>query len=355
MPENYLRGFRLMHSAIKRFNLDLSGLTVLTEAASGNYVYTPLIAALANAEKVYAITADSKYGKASEIIKETYELAGLLGVEKRLNITKTKNAETIKEADIITNLGFVRPLDRQMIGLMKQNTAIPLMWETWEFRDNEIDMGACKEKGIIVMGTDENHPKLDVFCYSGPLCAKMLFGQNIEIHKNKIAIVSKDIFGKVIEKYLAMLGAETHLIDDLKSEPNRACLKNSDALVIADYASKDLFIGKAGQISAKELNILSPGIVVVQFTGDVDTEELDRFNIPYTPKRRVGSFRMGKTFADLGPKPIIDLHCAGLKVGEAIARARREGKSIEESKTIALKYSPAQDFSPEQKKRFGII
>jgi hypothetical protein len=42
---------------------------------------------------------------------------------------------------------------------------------------------------------------------------------------------------------------------------------------------------------------------------------------------------------------VIDLHCAGLKVGEVMAKARLCGKSVEETKILALKYSPAQDFN----------
>ena len=41
------RLIRLMSAAIGRCGLDLSGLTVLTEAASGAYVVTPVLAAMA--------------------------------------------------------------------------------------------------------------------------------------------------------------------------------------------------------------------------------------------------------------------------------------------------------------------
>ena len=41
---------------IKKFELDLTDKAVLTEAATGNYVVIPVIAAVAGAKKVYALT-----------------------------------------------------------------------------------------------------------------------------------------------------------------------------------------------------------------------------------------------------------------------------------------------------------
>ena len=46
---------------VEALGLNLQGKTVLTEAASGAYVVTPLLAAIAGA-KVYAFTRTTKYG-----------------------------------------------------------------------------------------------------------------------------------------------------------------------------------------------------------------------------------------------------------------------------------------------------
>ena len=48
-------------------DLDLSGLTVLTEAASGSFISTPLMAAAAGA-KVIAVTKSSQFGKSKDMI-----------------------------------------------------------------------------------------------------------------------------------------------------------------------------------------------------------------------------------------------------------------------------------------------
>ena len=57
--------------------------TVLTEAASGPYVVTRVIAALAGAD-VVAVTADSRYGRAVDVRRDTLDLADMAGVRSSI-------------------------------------------------------------------------------------------------------------------------------------------------------------------------------------------------------------------------------------------------------------------------------
>lgn len=315
---NPLRSIELIKKAIKFNKLNLNKLTVFTEAASGEFIYTPIIAAMAGAEKVYAITADSNYASKGDVEKDTYMFAKLCGVEDKIEVVFDK--EKISEADIVTNLGFVRPIDKSTIDNMKKNSVIPYMCEAWEVRDGDVDIEYCLKKGIRVMGTNENYPGLDVFNFSGPLAIKMLFDSGIEVFKSKIIIISGDKFGKVIYDTLISISEDVVLLTEINNE-NIELIKDADALVVADYTSKECFLGKESEITVEKLRELSNSITVVQFAGLVDIDELEKNKISFYPKYTVGSFRMGKTLAYLGPKPIIDLHCAGLKVGEHMKRS----------------------------------
>lgn len=342
--KNPRRVKELITKSIEFNKLDLRDLVVFTEAASKNYVVTPIIAAMAGA-RVYAITRDSTYGKAKDIEKFTYEFAEFCSVKDKISVIFEKKEEIVSKANIITNLGFVRPIDSNFLGMVNKNAVISYMYETWEFRTSDLDLNECKSREIPVLGTNEHYPNLDIFGFVGNLCMKMLLNMEVEIYKNKIVIVSNDMFGDAIKKCLENNGAEVYLVRNLKAETNRQYLHAADALIIADYLNNDILIGgDDAQISAEDLKNYSHSISVIQFAGDVDIKYLEHYNIPYYPKKRVGTFRMGMTLAELGPKPIIDLHSAGLKVGQVMARARLAGNSVEETKNIALKYSPAQDF-----------
>jgi hypothetical protein len=336
---------KLIGEAIKFNNLDLTDLVVFTEAASKNYVVTPIIAAMAGA-KVYAITSDSQYGKAEDVEEFTYNFAEFCDARDKIKVIFQKKKEIIRQANIITNLGFVRPIDKKIVEMTNDKAVIPYMCEAWEYREGDIDMEACKSKNIPVLATNEDYPGLEVFDFCGSLCIKMLFELEIEVYKSKIAVVGKDKFARVIEKYLKAMGSEVYIIENLKSEINRKYLENIDALVVADY-NNDSLIGNINtntnaQTSPEKLIDLSRKVSVVQFAGDVDIDELNKYDIPCFPQRRLGKFRMGQTLASLGPKPVIDLHCAGLKVGESMARARLSGENVDDAKLIALKDSPAQ-------------
>src|SRR5947209_6969610 len=76
----------LMQSAVDRCRLDLSGAVVLTEAASGPYVVTPLLAALAGADKVFALARTTRYGSSEDVASQTCEFVHLLGLRGRVEI-----------------------------------------------------------------------------------------------------------------------------------------------------------------------------------------------------------------------------------------------------------------------------
>ena len=108
---NHRRLANLMEAAIERCQLDLSDAVVLTEAASGAYVVTPVLAAMAGARQVFAMTRTTQYGTVENIAAQTSELARVAAVESRIEIVTEKTAEIVAQADIITNSGHLRPID----------------------------------------------------------------------------------------------------------------------------------------------------------------------------------------------------------------------------------------------------
>ena len=284
---------RIIQDAIKFYNLDLRGLTVFTETGSRYFVVTPVIAALSGAT-VFALVRDSRYGKKEDIKRYTLDFANFCTVSGSLTIIHEKNPEIIKKAHIVTNLGFVRPIDKEFIDSMNKKSVIPYMYETWEQRESDVDLAVCYERGIPVLGTNESFPGRQVFNYSGPLCIKMLIEIDIEVLSSKIVIVSNDKFGVVIWKYLSALGADAYLVGDLLSLSNRQYLNNCDAVIIADYHAKTPIIGgDNAQISVSDLISYSESVSIINFVGPFDIQALVNGGIPYAPQVQSG-MTMGK-------------------------------------------------------------
>src|SRR5271157_4836151 len=103
-----------MRDAVRRCELDLSGMTVLTEAASGAYSVTPVLAALAGAKRVFALARDSRFGTFDEVARGTIALARMANSSERIEIVSEKRRGIVAAADIITNSGHLRPIDREM-------------------------------------------------------------------------------------------------------------------------------------------------------------------------------------------------------------------------------------------------
>jgi hypothetical protein len=77
---------RIIRDTIDFLELDLSGWTVLTEAASGPYVVTPVIAALAGAKRVLALTRDSHHGSVETVMRQIRAFESLCGLEGFIEI-----------------------------------------------------------------------------------------------------------------------------------------------------------------------------------------------------------------------------------------------------------------------------
>ena len=155
---------RKILNAVQKFGLDMRGKTVLTEAATGNYVVTSVIAACAGAN-VLAYTKDSSYGSEEETTRQTSLLAESLGVESSIEIVTNLQNLDLKSVDVVTNTGFLRPLNGDLINRLSSKCVIPLMWEPWEYREGELDLDACKIKGIKVYGTNESDKRLRTMEY----------------------------------------------------------------------------------------------------------------------------------------------------------------------------------------------
>ncbi len=323
---------RLIHGAVDFLRLDLSGFIVLTEAASRYFVVTPVIAALGGARKVYAVTDDSVHGSKIDVAEVTRAFAEFCGVKNRIEVLFEKEEKVVRQADIVTNLGFVRPVDHRMVEMMHDRAVVSLMHDAWEVRPGDVALDHCRQKGIAVVATHEEYPGLRIFDLCGNLCMKMLFELDIEVCQSRACIVSGDKFGRFIERSLRAAGAVTARFATLADGGSRDFLRDADVLIAADYTSPETLIGKEGALDAETLAALSPGISVLQFCGIVDTEGLRKAGIPFFPQHPVGRFRMGMTLGELGPRPVVDLHCAGLKAGEIAAGMRRAGLTVEEMK-----------------------
>jgi len=317
MTTDLVRIRQIIEQSIDLLQLDLRGAIVLTELGSGNFLFTPVIASMAGAEKVYAWTKDSAYGNGKDLVNDVRKIQREWKLKENISFAiNERPLHHVEEADIITNLGFIRPIDGQLIDRMKPSAVIPYMCEAWELRVGDVDIHKCKEKNIPVAGTWENHPSVGVFDYCGALAVKLIMEAGYEIRDNGVLIISPDHFGEVAQRDLQAMNARVILKKDWNI--TQKDLEKIDLIYFADYSAREEAL-----LSDEFIGLLeSKGIGIVHLCGGLDTDRLIKRGIKAYPAKKGYPKRMSQTLAYLGPTPIIRLHAAGLKVAELLRKGQ---------------------------------
>jgi hypothetical protein len=303
----------LMNSAVGRCQLDLSGRVVLTEAATGAYAVTPVLAAMAGAT-VYALAATTRYATRAELERSTMALADLAGVAQLITLTEKKDPDLLGMIDIVTNSGQVRPIDAAMVSRLKPTSVISLMYESWEYRAADVDLPACRARGIEVAGVNERHPAVDVFSYLGMMAVQQLHEAGIPVYGSRIALLCDNPFQPFIATCLRACGAN---VAEAASLTPAVLAPPCDAIVVA------LEPGSGPVLSLADINAIAgqaPGAVVLQYWGDLDRPSLAAADMPVWPPQEPSAGHMGVLPSAIGPDPIVRLQAGGLKVGELLAR-----------------------------------
>jgi hypothetical protein len=312
---NHARLINLMTAAVERCRLDLAGRVVLTEAASGPYIVTPVLAALGGADFVYALTRSTPHGTVDEIRARTLALARFAGVEKCIRVIAQKTPAVVGEADVVTNSGHLRPIDAEMISWMKPTAVIPLMFEAWEFRPSDLELAAAQQRGILVAGTNERHPDVDVFSFLGIMAVKLLVDAGIAVYGSRVLVLCDNPFAAFIERGLTRAGATV----ELRASPMEADAgPGLDAVLVALHPrATPVFKAAEARLTASRW----PGAVVAQFWGDLDRSALTEAGVPYWPADGPAPGHMGMLPSGVGPEPVVRLQCGGLKVGEVLLQS----------------------------------
>jgi hypothetical protein len=304
----------LVQAAVDECRLDLSGRTVVTEAATGAYAVTPVIAALAGAARVVAVTRATRYGSVAEVRAATTQLGELLGVADVIEVVEELDDAALAAADVVTNSGHVRPIDARMAERMRPGAVVPLMYESWELaaREADVDVAALAARGIGFAGTNERHPHVDVFSYLGMMAVFQLAEAGVAVYRSRIALVCDNDFAPYIGLGLNRAGAEVLLREDVLELPES---DRFDAIVVARTPQDGVVLDA---VAAREIARCWPGAPVMQYWGDLDRAALTEAGVGVWPPQAPPRGHMGVLPSAVGPEAIVRLQCGGLKVAQVL-------------------------------------
>jgi hypothetical protein len=329
---------------VKVLDLNLKNKTVLTEAATGPYIVTPVLAAIAGA-KVFAFSKTTRYGTAEQVFAKTRELAdNFKEFPLDIHYTERMSPEIIAQADIITNSGHLRPLNEAMLSHAKNQLVIPLMYEAWEWRDADMDIKYIRKRGFKIGATNERHPDVDVFNYLGDMALKQIFDAGICPYRNKFILLCNNDFGPFIAKVLAKVCSGLAVIDKDEHRKNYNAdeifwiggfpdfqipefYRDAEAIVFSAYPFDQPWIGEKTPVSIRQILSQLSDPLVIRYAGDINESDLQNKNARFFPQH-VPSGHMGILPSAIGYDPVIHLQSGGLKAGEVLLNGNYEYRNI---------------------------
>jgi hypothetical protein len=345
------RILRLAERSIAAHRLDLSGLRVLTEAAVGYRRLTPVLAALAGAAEVYAVGRDSVSASRRDAEAQTGWLAGVAGVQERIHFFPTRLQAPLHAIDIVTDLPGVRPIDESIVRNLTTGAVVTLMRGTGAWRSAEVDVASCRRGGIPVAGLDED--AVGLYRWTALAAVHGLLGLGVEIAGATLAVAGDGpAYGHVV-RALSQLGARLLVATpdnagrvalyggdkigaDLSDRATRARLAEAEALLVCPSEPGRRVIGPGAEIDAVDLAKAAPHLAVLCLEGEIDRRGLAAAGLTAWPADgAMAPF-------DLLPQAVVELHTAGLRVGEVMARARQRGSSPPVAEELAAAEAHAE-------------
>lgn len=297
---------------INEFELDLEGITVATECATGPYSWTGPVAAYAGATEVVCFARASRHGSYEEAVRQTESAAEALGVRASLSFyNREMDLPKFTGPLLVTNSFGIRPLDAAFLRSLPSECVVAAMFEAWELRADDIDMDCANRLGIPVVTVNESHPLLGGIKYVGLLCLKMMHESGVEIADSRVALVGNDPFTRSVYSTLKPWAREIWKFGDgSELRQIKGKLGNFDSLVVADHRGS-MYEDPVWADIASELLRTETFVINVSGFPDYLMHSIRRV----IPSHPVNSKKMSFTLDYLGFLPVLRLMVGGLTAG----------------------------------------
>jgi hypothetical protein len=192
---------------------------------------------------------------------------------------------------------------------------------------------------VPVLGTNEHHPELGTFRYIGMVALKLLFELELEVVGSRVVVLGSGEFAGVVASALVSAGAVVQVVapSELATGDAAALLANADGLVVVEHHDRRALLGRGGLLPVSELTTAAPALCVAHICGAVERDALVEAGLRCVPARFAPAGHMSVATDYLGPRPLIDLHAAGLVVGADLARAMLRGLSAYDAEVSVLR------------------
>ena len=269
-----------------------------------------------------------------------------------MRIVSNRLQAGLGDVDIVTDLPGVRPVDEAVLRNIGEGAAVTLMKGVAHWRAADVDAATCRRRGVAVAGRGRGrHRPVPLpagrgrpgascsWAWLSPAAVVLVAGDGPAYSKvargladagARVLVAAPDGAGRV-----SLCGAEK-VADALPDAIAAGALRTRTPWCCARPTPRRRTVGPRGWIEAAALAAAAPHLAVVSLSGDPDRRGLAGAGLRSWPGAG------DPAPLELLPAPLIELHTAGLKVGEVMARARRRGSSSLAAEQVAAAEAHAE-------------
>ena len=253
------------------------------QGATGYYRVTPVLAALAGADRVLAVARDTAFGTQRQARDQVLDLARQAGVDHAIEVRFEPGRSVAHEADLVTNLGAVRPVDAAFADRLRSpRAAVSLMFGACDARPCDIDVAAVRAVGVPVAGVDEEG--IDLFRWTGQRIGWWLTELGIELHGARVVVWGDSPQAKRVEAWLGGAGCR---VSRSRRVPRLESLAGIDAVIVMDRRARLSSTGS--RLRPRALASVAPGACVLEYAGEVDRAACEEAGVlVYPPSAPAG-------------------------------------------------------------------
>jgi hypothetical protein len=324
------RFIRYIKNSIKTFELDLNELNLFVPVLP---VYTsifPVMASLAGAKQVCAITDDLETVNRTAMYQQLYDW------KTEVSFINELNQQILSHLDIIVKSDDTSYMDRKSINFLKKECVISCFPQNCDFSSvSGIDAESCAEKGIKIILLNPNCKEIGLFKHISHLILKRCYENGISLYKSKILLVGGGELTENILSLLKAIGANVFVASTNRPEDRDYAIKHisdSDAVILCEYPlTNEIILGNNGFINIHEAKEKNPELKIIHLSGKVEMNPLILSGLDYCPDTIIQN-TLNLNIRETSLKLICDTVAATLKSAESLIK--NPNKSIQFNDSI---------------------
>lgn len=309
---------RYIKNSIKTFELDLNELSLFVPVLPIHTSIFPVMASLAGAKQVFAVTDDLETVNRTAMYQQRYDW------KTEVNFISELNQQMLSQLDIIVKSDDTSYLDRKSINFLKKECVISYFPQNCDFSFvSGIDTESCAEKGIKIILLNPNCKEIGLFKHISHLILKRCYENGISLFKSKILLLGG---GELTENILSLLkaaGANVFAASTTKPDDRDYALKHiadSDAIILCEYPlTSEIILGNTGFLNITEVKEKNPELKIIHLSGKIEMNPLILSGLDYYPDTIIQN-SLNLNIRETGLKLVCDTTAAILKAAESLIK-----------------------------------